>query len=781
MNFTATHTVWRDRFWAKGARFACVSFVLSLCAMARAEPPVNVKQLAKTIIAERTERNRTIFADEQLAQRYEHATFIPLWDHLRAARDKFKVFAGFELDEIVIGQPGQAQSVLGGILTCTLKDHPKRLNRSQWREVVSQIKAQGFQVVQTEWHHERFGTDSSGHRISTVNLSIHATNRDGTVRYQIEGPIQVRWADPNENSGRIVAASIDTTGLAMKWRRGAPVFNVIELAELDVWDGGEDILAYDLDGDGLVELLCPATNDLFWNRGGGDFVRRKLLKHPMMTSTEAAIADFTGDGRPDLLVAGLHLSLEQRRTDFSLFLYEQDEQGTFSRPGQSALEGNQVVKLRNPMSFAVGDVDGDHDLDVYLGQYKQPYAQGNFPQPYDNANDGYPSYLLHNRGNGRFVDVTQRCGLAAKRFRRTYGSSLVDLDDDRDLDLLVTSDFAGTDIYLNNGHGQFTDITESAVDEAASFGMSHTFADFNADGKLDFYVAGMASTTARRLEAMNVRRADLPEFDQVRIKMAFGNRMYLHAGPGRYRQPPFRTRVARSGWTWGTAALDVNNDGYPDIYAANGHLSNTSAADYCSTFWCHDIYEGSHDHRARDLVYHAGARESIKTGESWNGFEKNHLFLNLGGQDFANVAFLMGAAFVEDCRAVLAEDFDGDGRMDLLVSSQVGNPFDRKKWRLRLLLNQADLPDHHWIGVRLRGAPGISPIGARVNVTYEDAKQTGAIVTGDSFRVQHAAVQHFGLGKHAAVHLIEVRWPNGDVSRLKEPEVDQYHLIGAGQ
>ena len=177
--------------------------------------------------------------------------------------------------------------------------------------------------------------------------------------------------------------------------------------------------------------------------------------------------------------------------------------------------------------MAVADVDGDGDLDVFIGQYKAPYQAGNMPTPFYDANDGFPSFLLINNGQGEFRDTTQAAGLAEKRNRRTYAASFVDFDSDSHLDLVVTSDFAGVDIYQGNGKGQFIDRTEAWLNQPRLFGMSHVLSDFNRDGLVDLYAVGMASTTARRLERMKLGRDTEQEVTAHRAAMGHGNRLYL--------------------------------------------------------------------------------------------------------------------------------------------------------------------------------------------------------------------------------------------------------------
>ena len=214
------------------------------------------------------------------------------------------------------------------------------------------------------------------------------------------------------------------------------------------------------------------------------------------------------------------------------------------------------------------------------------------PSPFYDANDGYPAYLLLNDGDGNWTPATEEAGLGAKRFRRTYASSFVDLDSDGDLDLLVVSDYAGVDLYHNDGTGRFSDANDTLRGDRHLFGMSAAFADYDLDGRLDFFVAGMGSTTARRLEALGLARSGPPRRD--RDADAHG----LSATGSTWRattagtSPDFAAQVARTGWTWGTTAFDFDNDGDPDLFAANGHQSGESTQDYCSNFWSHDIYDG---------------------------------------------------------------------------------------------------------------------------------------------------------------------------------------------
>jgi hypothetical protein len=644
----------------------------------------------------------------------------------------------------------------------------------QFRRFLSAMKGRGYVLEQTEWHHDDFQAPGDGPARSTVSMVLHAANPRQKSRYQIRGTLDVEWSSGTDGVGNHVPAVITVTDLEILQADSPAAFQQRFSVSLEHESPMDDVLVYDLNGDGRSDLVYPSSNVAFYNEGNFRFRKETFCPDLPQVIFESVIADFTGDGRPDYLCAGVTPIRFTLETRMRLFLYAGDRDGRFDGPPVRL--GPKDLLFERPDCFAVGDVDGDGDLDVWVAQYMEPYILGQFPSPYFDSNDGYPSYLLLNDGTGNVSDATEAAGLAPKRFRRTFRSSFVDLDGDGDLDLVVVSDFAGIDVYFNDGEGHFTDVTAALIDDPSSFGMSHTFADFNTDGRLDMYVTGMASTTARRLESMGLGRDDLPDFQEMRTRIGYGNRMYLAGPDGSYHQPLFKDDVARSGWSWGCASLDFDNDGDPDLYVTNGNKSGRSVLDYCTTFWCHDIYSPSSEADPALGVLFADDLKPLSAGRiSWNGYEHNHFFVNDRRGGFTNVGWLLGVALEEDCRATVADDFDLAGRPDLLVVA-----FDRRyrfpKRDVRIYQNT--WPQiHNWIGVRLHGAPGVSPIGARILVVYPGGRQTDAIVTGDSAKSHHALMKHFGLGSHQTVEYVEIRWPNGQVQRVDAPAINQYHKI----
>ncbi|MGJ8725290.1 MAG: CRTAC1 family protein [Roseibacillus sp.] len=719
------------------------------------------------ILEERKVLDETVWEDEVEAQEYE-TVFVSLWDRIRDEDGPFKlsILADFPFNgELTMGTRGKAEPLEQGMTQTYFENETlQTFTASKWRNYVRAFKAAGIEVVQTEWHHSRFvpGTETSAPK-SEISFAIHAKRESTQTAFAFKGELEVQWSkdDPSERLDGAVPDSLTVTKLKMKERTGGGGFNQIWEARhgREDWISAYPILAYDLDGDGLSEIILPRWNRVYRNMGDREFKREDFLAHPVDIWEAAILSDFNGDGHVDFVTVG---------KDGSPYFFAGTAEGKFPTEGKVCAD----VHFDMPTSVTAGDVDGDGDLDLWMAQYKLSFMDGQMPTPYYDANDGPPSYYLENDGNGSFIEKTESVGLAPLRNRRTYSASFVDLDEDGDLDLMNVSDYAGLDIYENTGKGQFELATEDYVDQRHFFGMGHTIGDYNADGLLDFYVIGMSSTTARRLDRLNLGREDRPDVHPMRGPMGYGNRMYYGTNEKSFQEDKeVAGAVARTGWSWGTTSFDFDLDGDQDIYVANGHRSGKSCSDYCSTFWRHDIYTG--DSKANPLlleVFATTLQDLNKDEVSWNGYEKNVLFVNHEDRSerFVNGSFMFGAAHSYDARCVISDDLDGDGRPDLIVAES--------KWDgrgsaliIRAFGNDVEIdPDNNWISIQLRESAGAghSPNGAKVAITDDSGRvQTKWIVSGDSFLSQHAPVAHFGLGHVKGVKSVEVTWPNGKIEK----------------
>jgi hypothetical protein len=712
--------------------------------------------------------DETVWSTEMLAEECGQV-FESLWDRVNAAPDKLAAAGDFPFGEVLIPRFGAAEQLAHQIESWSPTTAGDPVSHSQWQELLRRLGQSGWQLTQLEFRHNQFEADANGRpRQSGFVFLAHLVNPREETRAALRGNLGVEWSAERTADGLPAVKRVDASQLALVSRRGAAPFRQV-LNEVVMPPAGSEfidpVILADLDGDGKPEIILAARNLVFRLQPEGGYRSEPLCHESPGLIFTGVIADFDGDGVADFLCAKFD----------GLYLFKGSAQGTFDGPGRQVWRVEPHLKYAQVLTC--GDVDGDGSLDVWLGQYKTPFDRGQMPTPYYDANDGYPSYLLLNDGHGNFRDATDAAGLGKKRWRRTYSASFVDLTASGRLDLLVVSDFAGTDLYRNDGHGHFTDVT-SRLAEPKGFGMGHAFADFNADGRLDFFVTGMTCPTPQRLDHLGLRRSGHPDYEAMRLRMASGNRLYLGTSGGGWEQTTLGATIARSGWSWGPAAADFDNDGFPDVYIATGHESRQSVADYEPEFWRHDIYVGTSQDNPVAAAYFGGKFGRTRGhGQSYGGYEKNRFFLNQGGLAFVEVAHLMGLAIEQDSRNAVAGDLDADGRVDLVTTTLERWP----RFQATLQVFHNELPAvGNWIGFVFRDDPGhVSPIGVVVTVRYAGHSQTGTIVTGDSHRTQSANVVHFGLGSGTAVDSVTIQWPNAGTTQIERPAVNQYHRIVA--
>ena len=726
----------------------------------------NKAKLAEFEIAEK-KLDETVWAPEFLAQDCAR-TVENLWDSIKSSTNCLGVVAGFDPGDVVLPNWMEPGHLPHGIeITRSTAPFPV-IRPADWHHFITNFQSRGWELAQTEFRHNRFDPPTNAEPARSVFYFradlIHAQPE---IRATMEGDLIIHWRSKDLSTDRWTIHSVDASRLVLKTRAGPSPFQPTMSAELRTNNKSGTVvplIVYDLDRDGIPEILLVGANVLFHRNTNGSYDAEPLCHFPISELGAAVVADFDGDGLPDLLGA----------TRKGVYLYSGSGHGAFTTEPQ--LVWSAAPPLDNPMVLTCADVDGDGDLDVFLGQYKVP-TLGQIVRPsVADALDSHPAYLLLNDGHGRFTDQTAHSGLAPKRHRRVYSASFIDFNSSGHADLVLVSDYAGMDLYRSLGNGTFRDIT-GQLPEHHAFGMSLLAADFNLDGRLDLLMTSMNSPTVERLDHLGLHRpGESPDW-ALRTRMVEGNRFFLGDPDGHFLEAgQLGYTIAHSGWSWGCTALDFDNDGWPDVFITNGYRNNRTVHDYDTEYWVHDIYvDDSVDDATATTYLVSKFNKTKEQGWSYGGYEKKRLFLNCRGQNFEEVGYLMGVGFEQSARPAVAADLDGDGRLDLVTTTSEIWPTAKENLRI---FHNALTDVGSWIGFRFDEEPQSgSPTGCTVNLRWDGKRATRQITTGDSNRSQHPNAIHFGLGSSVKIESAEVIWPNGQHQSLGNLKANQWHLV----
>lgn len=711
------------------------------------------------------EWNRSWLAPERAAQRCENVV-IWWWDQSRIVPNAWDVLAGLEIPEVRLPEPsGPTEPLADGCYRRALVPAGSDLEAGGLRAAIRKWERAGWKVAQSEWRLVRFEPDSAGPR-SRLWTEFHLQHAESQRRVILRGHWALIWEPLPAGEGAPKPRSLRWESGELLWRDGPPRFALeAEFSLKPASTSRPDIfplLISDLEGDGREEVVLLGANRRLNRSAAGKWTEAPLLDREQIALGPGLLADFTGDGRNDLLSTA----------SGSLIVFPGLPGGTFEIPPLPT----PLPDLRLPSGVASADVDGDGDLDVFVGQYLSPNGDRRFPVPFDNSNNGLRSYLLRNDGQGNFTNITVGSGLDRHLWRRNYTACFLDFDGDGQSDFAQVNDFAGLDFYLGSGGGKFREATAELLGEARGFGMAHLVGDFDGDGRPDLFMLGMNAVAADRMEHLQLGPPGFERTTAGRAPMVAGNRLWLNRGTNRWEIPGWAPQLARTGWTWGATQLDADNDGREELYVANGFLSGLSATDWDNEFWCSLMYfweVGTPDAWEKFRAARLGGADPSRT--SWGGNYRNQL-LTPGPDGWRDLAWLAGVALPEDSRCVSAQDLDGDGRQDLVVTTAELWPAERH--RVLIFRNQA--PAAPWLEVQVAGEKGRAPWGARVSLELAGGRrQHRWLLDHSGFQTQPAPVAHFGLGAETNLLSVEVRWPDGTTRRIERPTADQRLVIPA--
>jgi hypothetical protein len=331
----------------------------------------------------------------------------------------------------------------------------------------------------------------------------------------------------------------------------------------------------DVDGDGLDDLyVCQPVglpNRLFLQNNDGT-VREQAAARGVdwLDQTRSALLiDLDNDGDQDLVSA----------IGNDLIFHSNDGSGHFTK--------RAALPLKRPgTSLVATDYDHDGDIDVFACVY---YSADRHPGelmdpiPYYDARNGGRNILFRNdiSGDGlwTFTDVTEEVGMDQENSRWSLAAAWEDYDNDGDQDLYVANDFGRNNLYRNdvgpNGRRVFTDVAAEAGAEDAAFGMSVSWADYNHDGWMDVYISNMFTAAGNRISYQRQFQEGIDEETKGKYQhLARGNTLFQGTRQETFRDVSVKAGVTMARWAWASQFLDINNDGWEDLFVCNGYLTN---------------------------------------------------------------------------------------------------------------------------------------------------------------------------------------------------------------
>src|SRR5438876_658876 len=507
---------------------------------------------------------------------------------------------------------------------------------------------------------------------------------------------------------------------------------------------GSGVAWIDYDRDGYSDLFLvngttiegfppgqAPSNHLFHNNRDGTFTdvsARAGLAHSGW-GQGVCVGDYDNDGWDDIFVTYYGKNL----------LYRNNGDGTFTEVAEKAGVAGDPARWNTGCAF----IDYDHDgrLDLFVANYVDQGADFRLlPQPGSGQfcqYKGIPmacgprglksgrNFLYHNNGDGAFTDVSEKSGILLPDMHYALGVVTLDYDNDGWDDLYVACDSTPSILYHNNHNGTFTDVAFMAGvalsgDGEAQAGMGVAAGDYDEDGYLDLAKTNFSD--------------DAPD-------------LYHNSRDGTFSDATFAAGLGThpNYLGWGIGFIDYDNDGWPDLFMANGHLSPEI-----------DSYHIDTAYAQRKLLY-----RNVPSA--------------MRSRAFADVSTSSGPGIqlVSSSRGVAFADYDNDGDVDIAINNMNGPAY--------LLRNEGGNA-RHWIEIKTIGRESDRDgIGARVEVRTGAERQIDEARSGGSYLSQNDLKLHFGLGSHATVDEITLRWPSGRVDRLRRVPSNRIIIVEEGK
>ncbi len=535
---------------------------------------------------------------------------------------------------------------------------------------------------------------------------------------------------------------------------------------------GGGVSVGDINNDGLPDIYFSSTlgsNKLYLNLGNFKF--RDITESAGVNGgdgikTGISMVDINNDGYLDIFICKSGFKDPNLRKKI---FYINNKNNTFTnRAAEYGLEES---------SFSIQsyffDYDNDGDKDVFFVNHPYDFSKSmTIPATVVNGkmvyaadtNTVYVSDRLFENRNGKFVDVTKKAGLITHAFG--LSASIADINSDGWPDIYVANDFNKPDfLFINNRNGTFTNKLTEYIKHLSFSAMGSDISDFNNDGLEDIYVVDMAvedPVRQKQLFAVN------QNYDKFQLLLKYGlyyqyphNSLQLNNGDGTFSEIANYAGVAETEWSWAPLIVDLDNDGWKDIYVTNGLKRDITDWDY-KVFVLDSVIASMNKGKSVDLNAWLKSIPSVPT--------KNYFYHNNGSLKFDNYtdkwsdappSFSSGAAYA---------DMDNDGDLDLVVNNVDGPAFVFKN------NTREQSTSSHFLRFKFFRAPGSADEVYGTTVKLTNAKgqiQFQHYHPQRGFLSSMEHVLHFGTADETTVTRAEITFPNQKKIILENVKTDQ--------
>jgi hypothetical protein len=591
----------------------------------------------------------------------------------------------------------------------------------------------------------------------TILISLLACNQPNTHTDQASANPLFQLLDPAQTG-------VDFANLVKE----DTTFNILNY--LYFYNGG-GVSIGDINNDGLPDIYLTANrlpNKLYLNKGNlkfEDITEKAGVAGNIGWTTGTTMADVNGDGWLDIYVCNVSNLLGLSGHN-QLFINNQN--GTFSEKAKEY--GLDFSGFSTQAAFF--DYDNDGDLDCYLlnhsTHYEGTYRRAAEIRPEKNERAG--DRLMKNE-NGKFMDVSEKAGIYSSAVGYGLGIAIGDINQDGWQDIYIANDFHENDyLYLNNGNGTFTESIRQVIGHTSKFSMGVDMADFNNDGRLDVFSADMMP------ENEQIRKASEESADAYSIyqfKYSFGyyhqfakNALQVNSLISKEKSlTNFRlleiaqlAGVATTDWSWSVLFADLDNDGWKDLFVANGIPRRPNDMDYLKFV---------SDPNIRYPLLQGIDEAKLKYTEQMPIIKiPNFAFKNNKNLTFNNLSKEWGLDKAGFSNGTAYADLDDDGDLDLVVNNFNENAS---------IYENQNIDKNNYLKIKLVGEiQNTSGIGAKLilklknQIIYQEQSPT----RGFQSSVDH--VLTIGLGKNEMIDSLIVAWNNGNSQLLTNVKANQF-------